>query len=158
VAMSFSQAFKERWTEVIAPAIETVSHNGSPLKPVRVDARTVSDSILTEILTGIGRAQVVFGEITTLGMLEDNPVRNANGMYEVALAHAVRLPEEVVLFRSDRDNLLFDTANVRVNPYDPDHDPAAARLAVANAITSSLNEVELRRHLAVSQAAKTLDV
>jgi DNA-binding transcriptional ArsR family regulator len=84
--------------------------------------------------------------------------RNANVLYEVGLAHAVRQPQEVLLFRSDRDRLLFDLSTVRVNAYDPDRDPMAARRVVGEAVDTALKEVDLRRSLAVERAASALDL
>jgi hypothetical protein len=156
VAMSFHDAFAARWKSVLAPAIKLVNVNGSRLTPVRVDARKVSDSILTEILDGIGRSRVVVADITAQE-LGGTSVRNGNVMYEVGLAHATRLPEEVLLFRSDDARLLFDVAQIRVNRYDPDGNPETARQQVADSIVAALRELELRRHRAVEQAASQLD-
>jgi hypothetical protein len=83
--------------------------------------------------------------------------RNANVMYEVGIAHATRLPEEVLLFRSDDDRLLFDGANVRVNKYAPDERPDEARSIITKSIIDTLKELDLRRSLAVRQTAETLD-
>lgn len=155
--MSFDSRFVPRWENVIKPAIQSISIRDMQLNPLRVDARVVGDSILTEILQGIGLAQVVFADITSIGSLDGRPTRNGNVMYEVGIAHAVRLPEEVLLFRSDNDSLLFDTANVRVNSYNPDENPEESKHAVAEAIRQALREVDLRRHLAVRAAADALD-
>ena len=65
-----------------------------------------------------------------MGTVNGHPMRNDNVLYEVGLAHAARLPAEVVLFRSDRDQLMVDVVNIRVNSYDPDRDPGAAREAL----------------------------
>src|SRR5262245_50584462 len=94
VAMSFRSLFNKRWESVISPAIKKVQRNNIPLEPHRVDSRRVSDSILTEILTGISSALVIFADISSLGTIEDKPIRNGNVMYEIGLAHATRLPEE----------------------------------------------------------------
>ena len=157
VAMSFHPAFNRRWETVIAPAIQRVERNKVPLEPFRVDVRRVSDSILTEILTGISRSLVVFADVTSLDKIEERPIRNGNVMYEVGLAHAIRLPEEVILFRSDNDDLLFDIANVRVNTYDPDNEPENAAKAVGTTIVEALKEIDLKKHLSVEAAAKSLD-
>jgi hypothetical protein len=157
VAMSFSPILDRRWNDVIAPAIRRVEIDGKPLEPFRVDARRVSDSILTEILTGISKSRLVFADITTLGRLGESHIRNANVMYEVGLAHAVRLPEEVLLFRSDEDQLLFDVANIRINRYDPDSDPAGAIKLVGYSIIEAIREVDLKKNLAVNSAADSLD-
>lgn len=103
VAMSFSGAFKSRWENVIEPAIGRVALSDKKLKTHRVDTKNVSDSILTEILMGIARSRLVIADITTIGMVDERPVRKGNVLYEVGLAQAVRLPEEVLLFRSDND-------------------------------------------------------
>jgi hypothetical protein len=79
-------------------------------------------------------------------------------MYEVGIAHSVRLPEEVLLFRSDNDPLLFDVANVRVNTYSPDERPDEARAFISDSIIAALRELDLRRNLAVGKAVESLDV
>ena len=157
VAMSFHPMFNKRWESVIAPAIKRVERNNVPLQPYRVDIRRVSDSILTEILTGISRSLVIFADITSLGKFENKPARNSNVMYEVGLAHAIRLTEEVILFRSDNDELLFDVANIRVNLYDPDCDPDKAMRLVGSTIVEAIKEVDLKRNLSVKAAAESLD-
>ena len=157
VAMSFASQFDKRWNNVIVPAIGRMEIDGKPLEPYRVDVRKVSDSILTEILTGISQARLVFADITTEGRLGDIPIRNGNVMYEVGIAHSVRLPEEVLLFRSDSDPLLFDVANIRVNRYSPDSDFAEAISVVGISIMQSLQEVDLKKNLAVISAADSLD-
>lgn len=110
IAMCFDSRFDARWRDVIAPAVQRIEVNNKRLKPVRVDTRKISDSILTEILSGVANSCLVWADITTIGHLNEKPIRNGNVMYEVGLAQAVRLPEEVILFRSDTDPLLFDTS------------------------------------------------
>lgn len=157
VAMSFSDVFRSRWENVIEPVIGRIEVNGVRQRAQRVDMRVVSDSILTEILQGISRCRIFFADITTIGYLENRPVRNANVLYEVGLAQAIRLPEEVLLFRSDKDDLIFDVANIRVHTYDPDGNPNAARDIVANTIISSSRELDLRKNLAIRRAAEALN-
>src|SRR5262245_37213193 len=111
--MSFNERFNSRWENVISPAIKSISLNYVPLEPIRVDARYISDAILTEILDGIGNSKLIFGDITSLGEHDGRVVRNENVLYEIGLAHAMRLPEETVLFRSDRDRLSFDVQGIR---------------------------------------------
>jgi hypothetical protein len=155
--MSFDAEFDHRWNDVIARGIRRITVNGTPLEPIRVDTRTISDSILTEILTGVANSRLVFCDLTTIGQLDGKAARNGNVMYEIGLAQAVRLPEEVLLFRSDNDPLLFDTSTVRVNHYDPDSFPEQARDKVASAILGAFKEVDLRNHLAVRKAVELLD-
>jgi len=157
VAMSFDDRFQNRWEHVIKPAISSVQRNGVPLEAVRVDVRHMSDSILTEILQGISRYRIIFADVTSIDKIDNRPIRNANVMYEVGIAHATRLPEEVILFRSDSDELIFDIANIRVNFYDPDGNPLLAKQTAAESISAAINEVELRRHLAVKTAVSSLD-
>jgi len=157
VAMSFDDRFQSRWENVISPAIRNVAVNDTSLEPHRIDTRRIGDSILTEILGGITNDRLIFADITTLGHVDGRPIRNGNVMYEIGLAHSVRLPEEVLIFRSDSDHLLFDVANVRVNSYDPDGDPKHARAQVSDVIIESLKELDLKRSLAVKSAAQSLD-
>ena len=158
VAMSFHPRFDARWQNVLAPAVRRVEVQGKALEPHRVDLRKASDSVLTEILEGISRCRFFLADITVIGELDGRPVRNANVLYEVGLAHATRLPEEVALLRSDKQELLFDVMNVRVLEYDPDRAPEAAQNLVADAIVQSLKELDLRKSLSVRRVAESLDV
>lgn len=157
VAMSFDARFTGRWENVIEPAIGSVVHNSRPLIPFRVDISKVGTSILDDILDGISRSQVILADITTLHVLDGKPVRNANVFYEVGLAHAVRLPEEVLLLRSDKDSLDFDLAPIRVHSYEPDDQPSRAREIVAETLTGILAARDTRRLESVRQAALSLD-
>ena len=84
-------------------------------------------------------------------------MRNGNVLYEVGLAHAVRLPEEVPLFRPDSDRLLIDVATVRVNEYAPDEDVAAARQRAVEALQEAIRAADLERQLAVDKVVSSLD-
>jgi hypothetical protein len=147
--MSFAANFEHRWRNVLDPAIQKVIVGETRLSPHRVDMRVASDSILTEILDGIGRCRIFITVVPAIGEIEGMPIRNANVLYEAGLAHAVRLPQEVLLFRSDNKQLMFDVANIRVNRYDPDGAPETAKRQVSDAIVAGLKEVELLRQLAV---------
>jgi len=158
VAMSFHESFDKRWTEVIRPAVEAVQlANGDRLSAHRVDMRRVSDSVMTEILEGIARCRVFLADITVVGQLGDRPIRNANVLYEVGLAHAARLPEEVVLVRSDHSALPFDVTNIRVQHYEPDNHTEAAKNIIISAILESQREVDLRDAMAVRRMVETMD-
>ena len=106
VAMSFDAIFTPRWEKVIAPAIRAIEHQSHRLIPHRVDLSRASDAMVSEILRGIGRATLVLADITASAELHGRAVRNANVMYEVGIAHAVRQPQEVVLVRSDKSKLV----------------------------------------------------
>lgn len=146
VVMSFDERFNFRWDNVIAPGVKECG-----LLPFRVDSKIVGDSILTEILTGISNSQLVFVDLSTLG-----GCRNGNVMYELGLAHAVRQPQEVLLFRSDSDKLLFDITQVRVNSYKPDEQPEKAKRQVSNAVKEAIREIDLTQSLSVSQLLESL--
>ncbi len=142
---------------MIEPAVGRVTINDRKLEAHRVDTKTISDSILTEILTGISRSRLVLADITSIGRVDDRPVRNGNVLYEVGLAQAVRLPEEVLLFRSDNDPLLFDVSNIRVNSYYPDNEPEKAKEVIIDAILSAFKEIDSKKRLTVQRFAETLD-
>lgn len=157
VAMSFAERFKNRWKNVIEPAIKSVKFNEISLDPIRVDTNEISDSILTEIFTGIGNSRLIFADLTTIGFIDKCPIRNGNVMYEIGIAQATRLPEEVILFRSDNDSLPFDTSTVRVNTYNPDENVDEAINKIRSAIIASSKEIDLKRHLSVNKATESLD-
>jgi hypothetical protein len=157
VAMSFAPQFQDRWDNVIVPAVQELG-----LEPFRVDLRMISDSILIEITKSIANHRLIFGDISVMFVHEEAehrfPVRNANVMYEVGLAHAVRLPEEVVLFRSDNEYLPFDVMNIRVNSYAPDKAPDEARAKLGEALREALREVEQSKLLAVEHQVQKLSI
>lgn len=157
VAMSFDDGFLPRWRDVIEPAVGRVFDDGQRLQPFRVDARVVSDSILTEILEAVTTARLIIADVSTIGYLGKRPVRNENVMYELGIAQSCRLPEEIILFRSDQDDLPFDLANVRVNRFDPNSDPEGARSTVAAGVESALKEIDLRRQLSIRSAVPSVD-
>jgi hypothetical protein len=67
------------------------------------------------------------------------------------------LPEELILFRSDNEDLPFDIAHNRVHNYDPDNKSEEAREKVTNVIKAAFDEINLQKHLAVRRAAESLD-
>jgi len=157
VAMSFDERFNHRWNNVIRPGIRRIAKGDNRFEAVRIDERNISDSIMTEILLEISHARLVLADISSVGKLGDKTVRNGNVMYEVGLAQAVRLPEEVILLRSDEDDLLFDVRGVRVNNYSPEDDPDGATDVVAGLVLEALKQVELAKTLAVKQVLDKLD-
>lgn len=157
VAMSFSEEFDSRWENLIAPTIREVQMNGVSLNPYRVDVSRINDSILTDILEGIRSSLLILADITAIGNISGKPVRNGNVMYEIGIAQAIRLPEEVILFRSDKDEILFDLANIRVNFYDPDRDPIKASTILGKSLIEALSEIDQKKSLAVKHATESLD-
>lgn len=106
----------------------------------------------------VANSRLILGDVTALNVLDGRPIRNANVMYEIGMAHAVRLPEEVLLLRSDEYELDFDLANVRVNFYRPGASIEDARSLIQELITAALAEINLKRHVAVERAMGSLDV
>lgn len=157
VAMSFDSRFDKRWEEVIRPAATWTKVDGEPLEALRIDTSDVSDVIMTQVLDGIATCRLVLVDITTVAQIEGTPYRSSNVLYELGLAQATRLPEEVLIYRSDDDPLLFDVAGMRVSHYSPDTSPEEAQRLVAERIYSALQAVDLQRHLAVQRAADALD-
>lgn len=149
--MSFADEFTPTWGEIIRPAIdEDLSDLG--LRAHRVDVTKISGSIITEIMDGIAHARLVLGEISTMS----GGNRNANVLYEVGLAHALRQRQEVLLIRNDEDRIPFDVAPIRIHRYWPE-DPAKSRILISETIRDCLHEVDLTRSLKVQQAVESLD-
>lgn len=157
VAIQFGGKFDTRWEDVLAPAIRSVSAHGESLVPHRADLMMSGDSILTEILDQLSSCRLIVADISTTVTVDSRPMRNQNVFYELGLAHAIRLPEEVLVFRSDSDQLAFDISNVRVHAYDPEGGPDEAKALVASTIEHSLRELDVRRHLRVVEAANTME-
>ncbi|UCF82008.1 MAG: hypothetical protein JSV50_12415 [Desulfobacteraceae bacterium] len=72
VAMSFREDFRPRWNCIFTPAIEEQPLLGQQLKAVRVDIRQSGDSILTEILVGVGHSQLVLADVSVTDRWEEN--------------------------------------------------------------------------------------
>jgi hypothetical protein len=151
VAMSFDKKSDNRWENVIEPAIREVG-----LEPYRVDKKTISDSIFTEIVSEIANCRLFFADVTAFGKYDDRPLRNENVLYEVGIAHSRRLAEEVILFRSDNEKLMFDLANIRVNHYNPNEEPEEAKKFLIEALQSAITEIKLQKHLSVQIAVDSL--
>jgi hypothetical protein len=97
------------------------------------------------VVPGDGPTGIVFADVSTIETVGGKAIRNGNVMYEVGMAHAIRQPEEVLLFRSNHDEILFDAANVRLNRYAPEEAPEEARKCVSNTVIDSLRELDLRK-------------
>lgn len=77
-------------------------------------------------------------------------------MYEVGLAHAVRQADEMILVRSDHEEINFDIAGIKIHSYDTD-DLAAARLLFASITNDRLKEIRRVKSFKVEQALAVLD-
>jgi hypothetical protein len=147
VAMSFDTAMQDIWRDIIKPAVESTG-----LQPYRVDVTTISGSIITDIMEGIAHARLVLGDLTAM----PSGFPNANVMYEVGLAHALRMSSEVLLVRGDSNRLIFDVSTIRVHRYNPADIPTA-KAQLARLMHDCLKEVELTKSLKVQQAVESLD-
>lgn len=114
VAMSFAEAYRTRYEQVIAPAIEDIRVDTTQLSPYRVDNSKSGDSILTDIMDGVAHSRMVVADLSTLGRdsKTGESYRNGNVMYEVGIALACRQPTDVLLIRDDDDKFLFDVSTV----------------------------------------------
>jgi len=103
VVMPFADPIGGYYASVYQPAIEKAK-----LKANRADADIYgTGKIVDQIWNGINSARVLVAELTD---------RNANVLYELGLAHALRKP--VVLVCSNQGDVPFDLRHVRVIYYD----------------------------------------
>ncbi len=151
VAMSFAAEFEGAWRDIFCPAIEQDVVT-LQLAAKRGDASAISDSILTDIMDDIAHSRLIFADISRLS----NGDRNANVLYEVGLAHAIRQPEEVVLFRCDDAEMSCDVASIRIHRYWPD-DPGRSRRAIAAALDGCLRIIDHKKGMQLQKAVESLD-
>ncbi|MGD9127196.1 MAG: hypothetical protein PVH19_07430, partial [Planctomycetia bacterium] len=141
VIMSFASEFNARWENVIRPAIET----DLQFTANRVDYNESGESVVHDILDGIAHARIVLADITSVDMFDMNgqkwPQRNGNVMWEVGIAHTMRLPDEVIMVRSDCEESIFDLTQFRAFEYDPS-DPPNARNYLCKLIKDRLKSVD----------------
>lgn len=114
VAMSFDSRYKQRFENIIKPAIESTPSNGQFLQAHRVDISQSGDSILTEISDGIAHSQLVLADVSSIGKdsVTGHSFRNGNVMYEVGMALACRSSCDVLIIRDDHDSFLFDVSTI----------------------------------------------
>lgn len=154
VAMPFHGEFDACWSTAIRPAIE---EDVAPKHVAeRVDATVLSGSIITKILDGIAHARLVLADISVAREGRWKDQRNANVMYEVGLAHACRHSTEVLLVRSDAEDINFDVAGIRVHTYDG-ADLPGARALFARLITDALVQIDQGMSIQVQRAVDALD-
>jgi hypothetical protein len=154
IAMPFHSEFSSIWHDALRPAIE------QDLRPAlvakRVDASILSGSIIMEILDGIAHSRVVVADISIAQEGRWKGQRNGNVMYEVGIAHACRQSTEVLLLRSDSEDINFDLAGIRVHSYDRS-DVAATRERFARLIADTLVQIDHTKGLQVQKAVDALD-
>ena len=77
-------------------------------------------------------------------------------MYEVGLAHSIRQSSEIVMVRTDNEDLNFDIAGIRVHMYDPS-DLCDARRRFSFLTNNSLRAIDREKGLIVERAIARLD-
>ena len=152
VATPFSNRFEPRWTKIFRPAIEDCS-----LKPLRIKDKVIGDSIPTEILDGIGTSKLVLVDISTEYQSETKSFPNPNVMYELGIAHSIRLAEEVIVVKDERAmKAPFDINHIRWNEFSEGR-PAKARRLVRDLLRRATKEIDLLKDHIVAKTASALD-
>lgn len=119
VAMPMSDPdFGPIWTDIYKDSIESVG-----LQPYRVNLPKTGDSILIDILRGLRRARLVLVDISPDNKSGEYP--NANVMYELGIAHAIRLPETVIVVHRKGARMPFDVTHIRALEYDSNDQKSA---------------------------------
>ncbi len=154
VAMPFHDEFCPIWNDGIRPAID--DDIPGPINARRVDATILSGSIITDILDGIAHSKLVLADISVATTGKWAGQRNANVMYEVGLAHAVRQSTEILLIRSDNEPINFDVSHINIHNYDPE-DIEAARSKINHLVNDLLKQIEQEKSLMVTKAIDGLD-
>jgi hypothetical protein len=77
-------------------------------------------------------------------------------MYELGLAHALRPAQELVVVRSDHEEINFDIAGIKIQHYDSSDLPQA-RAKFAQLLSNALKEIDQIKHLKVTEAVESLD-
>lgn len=154
VAMPFQSSFEARWRDIFKPAVTSLG-----LRAIRVNERRVSDDIPVEILDGIARAKFVLVDASSVSVGGKLGPPNANVMYELGLAHAWRLPEEVVILRdsSNPEGTPFDIRHVRWIPFNPTKATASVRL-IRRLFQAAERDIDLTRDRLVERAMTRLDL
>ena len=147
VAMPF-KGFEGRWNSIFKPAIRSCK-----LKPHRVKERFVSDSIPMDIIDAINRAMLLLFDISNEKTEKPNP----NVMYELGIAHATRLPQEVIIIRDDNSKSSpFDVSHIRWNEFSPQKIKQSIT-KVKKLIKNAKKEIDLTKDLMIEKTLNSLD-
>ncbi len=158
VAMSFAHEFDGIWNDAIRPAVETdLADSGSSYRAHRVNISKISDSIHREILDGIAHATLVFADISVMETGDWKGQRNGNVMFELGIAQTVRPATDLVVVRSDGEEINFDINHIRIHRYDRAY-PAAARKLFAECLLESLKQRNAEKSLRTEMLRDRLDV
>lgn len=147
VAMPF-KGFEKRWNSIFKPAISSCS-----LKPYRVKEKFVSDSIPMDIIAAINRAMFLLFDISNEKTERPNP----NVMYELGIAHATRLPQEVIIVRDNYSKSSpFDVSHIRWNEFFPQK-IKQSMTKIKKLINRSKKEIDLTKDLMIEKTLNALD-
>jgi hypothetical protein len=155
VVMSFAAEFTPVWEHAIKPAIEI--DTPGQMVAHRADITRLSGSILSQIFDGVAHACLIFAEVSVCESGRWAGQRNGNAMYELGLAQALRQAEELIVVRSDNEDLNFDISVLRAHHYER-HNRASARQMFAELISDSLQQIDATKGLLVERAVASLDV
>jgi hypothetical protein len=153
VAMPFSREAEPRWRSIFSPAIRSLR-----LRPFRVRQGRVSDSILTDILRAIGRARLLLIDVSFQRIKDRPPGPNPNVLYELGLAHAMRLPEEVIVVRGDKEKVEppFDISQIRYHRCEFANS-SRGRTQVERLLRQAVRSLDATRDLIVERVLRGLD-
>jgi hypothetical protein len=142
--MPFAPKFASVWNDYLKPIIQEVG-----LRPVRVDEKFSSSSIIMDILDGIASANLVLADLTG---------GNPNVFYEVGLAHAVKRDSQVVLLTQNRSEVPFDLRLLRCYEYKLGrHGFSPSVEAFADILRQVLKEDELAQATEKDNIQRTLN-
>jgi hypothetical protein len=79
-------------------------------------------------------------------------------MYELGLAHAIRLPEEVIVVRDSNRSVSapFDVSHIRWNAFDPAR-VTAARKTIWRLFKVAQQEIDLTKDILIQKTVRSLD-
>jgi len=101
VIMPFEPEFSPIFEDLIRPALEDAGYNVS-----RADSFLDQQNILRDIVRGIGSADLIIADLTTM---------NPNVLYELGLCHGLRIP--TILLTQSMDEVPFDLRSYRILVY-----------------------------------------
>lgn len=154
VGMWFDPAHRPRYDNIISVAIERCQG----LQSYRVDQPVSGGSIPINILEGILNSKIVLFETSYITSPDSTGkrYRNPNVMYELGLAHAWRLSEEIIVLKDDHDSLPFDINVFRVHEYNP-NDINGSIGQIVGILTGAISEIDRAKSIMVEKAAKSID-
>lgn len=122
VLMPFDAEFKSLYDDLIRPALEEAGYDVS-----RADSFFNQQNILRDIVGGIGHADLIVADLTTL---------NPNVLYELGLCHGLGIP--TLILAQSMDDVPFDLRAYRVQLY-------STRFDQIHKLKSAITEIARKR-------------